>query len=199
MRSLSETLSTLSSSKPIGPLQSSETLRRSIFSITEFSLDGWAKTSSQTFENEFLDFHEKEWGKITRVIDQFEQKIYETKNTIRELREESVNILTKEMSEMTSDPVSGSTVFSHLEIEQKICQLEATSHGLENKRQEAVSRLQNKILENVLGKEPLPLPPIPIPKGVSAAMPLESQAELSPFDVPTTETYSEKQFSRVKL
>jgi len=188
MPSLSETLGTLSLSKPIGPIQS-----------TESSLDEWANTSSQTFENEFLDLHEREWGKIAKVIDQFEQKIYETKNTIRELRWESVNILATEMSEMASDPVSGSTGFSHLEIEQKICQLEATGQELENKRQDAVSRLQNKILGNVLGKELLPLLPITMLKGVSATIPLESQAVLSPFDVPITETYSQTQFSGVKL
>merc|ERR1712061_24716 len=125
-------------------------------------------------------------GIITRDIDQFELKIYETKTKIREHRLAMVNMLDYEISGMASNPVNGLNAFSLLEIEQTICQLEGKRHELEKKRQEAVSRLQNNIMEKTFGKELLPLIPIHMTTGFSTSIPLECQAGLSSFDVRTT-------------
>jgi len=162
----------------------------SIFSIE--SSFGWEEdTTLQTFQNYILDLKEEEL--ISRDIDMLEQKINETRTKIRRLRGDSVTILTTEMSDLEIDCDQGNVKdsLSFLEIEQEVCRLEDESHELERKRREAVSRLENKMLGNILGiekKELLPLIPTPMPEGLSASMLFESRATLTSFDVPNIES-----------
>jgi len=191
MRSLAETLSTISFSK----LNPSETLNIPIHPVKESSIEGQGEISSQRCENYPSDLNGEELRMISRDIDKLELKINQTRTRIRELRLESVNIIRADISEKASHPSSGSNALNYLEIEQKIRQLEDKSHELENKRQAAVSRLQYKIVGNLLGKEQkelLPLLPIPMPWGLRASIPLNSLASLSLFDVPDSETSREK-------
>jgi len=127
---------------------------------------------------------------ITRDIDKFEDKLNAMKTKIRELRGEAVIILTKENSEKNCAAKETDSL-SYLEIEQKICQLEDESHELESKRREAVSRLQNKMVGNILGKEQkdlLPLLPTPMPEDLSASVNSESQDIQTSFEVQTAES-----------
>jgi len=200
MPSLSETLNKISSNKNVRLRSSCTTPNNSSFSITESSLDGEEETALQTFENDSPDLHEEELGMISRVIDEFEQKINETRTKIRQLRRESVNILTTEMSNSNSeknyetDKVT--EALSYLEIEQMISQLEDESHELEIERREALSRLQKKMLVNIMTteqKQLLPLVPIPMPKKISASMRYEPQI-LTPSEVCASNS---SQFSRL--
>jgi len=182
MPSLSETLNKISSTKNVSLRSGCTTPNGSIYSITESSLEGEEETALQTLENEIPDSHEEELGMISRVIDEFEQKINETRTKIRQLRRESVNMLTKEMSNSSSEKNSETDIvpeaLSYLEIEQMISQLEDESHELEIKRREALSSLQKKMLVNIMNteqKQLLPLVPIPMPKRISASMGYEHQ------------------------
>jgi len=210
MRSFSETLSLISFSTQPTSCGSSDMPRNSSFSVAESSFEGEEEITLPTYENDFPYLHEEELEMIARHIDTIEQKINETRTKIRQLRGESVNILIKETPDlaMDSDPDNVKDAHSYLEIEQKICRLEDESHELENKRRDAVSRLQNKMLVNILGTEMEELPRVSIPmsEGHSASMLLESQAKRTSFDMPTTEgsqtsllpTFSETERSEVE-
>jgi len=195
MRSLSDILNTISHSKPGVPHRSTDTLNISVFSVTESSLEGQEEIpcQCQTLESDFSNTNEEDLAVITTDIDKFEQKINEIKAMIRELREESVIILTTENSENACDSAKVTGALSYLEIEQKICQLEDENNELESKRREAVSRLQKQIVGNFLGKERkdlLPLLPIPMPEEIS----FESKVTPTQFDVAPAES---NQFSGV--
>jgi len=185
MRSLSETLNTISLTKRGILRRSSETPNKSIFLITESSVEE-DEEMVQSSENDFFNLHEEELGMISRDIDEFEQKINETRIEIRLLRRESVNMLTNQMSDSEKHSDTDKEGLSFLEIEQKISQLEDESHELEIQRREALSSLQNKMLGNILGsvrKELLPLLPVPLPEKLSAPMCLNSQTPSPSFEV----------------
>jgi len=210
MPSFSETLSSISLSSQGISFGSSDMPRNSILSVGESSFEVEEEIILPTYESDLPYLHEEELEMIARHIDTIEQKINETRTKIRQLRGESVNILIKETPDlaMDSDPDNVKDAHSYLEIEQKICRLEDESHELENKRRDAVSRLQNKMLVNILGTEMEELPRVSIPmsEGHSASMLLESQAKRTSFDMPTTEgsqtsllpTFSETERSEVE-
>lgn len=183
MRSLSDTLTTLSLTKTGILRRGSETPNESIFSITELSLDGKEDKALHTSENDFPDLHEEELSLISKDIDEFEHQINETRAEISLLRRQSVNMLIQDLSdsEKDSDTEKVTESLSFLEIEQQISQLENKNHELETKRREALSDLQNKMLGNILGtgqKDLLPLLPVPI----AASTCFRSQAPTS-FEV----------------
>jgi len=187
MPSLSVALNRNSFSKPDVSRRSSESLYGSPFSPRESSLDGLEGISSRTSENNFSCYREEEIEMITRDIDKFEHKINDTRTKIKELRLESLNILTTEMTEKTCDPVKGTDKLSYLEINQKICRLEDESHELKSKRRAAISRLQSKMVENIWfnkEKELPPLLPIHMQKGYSPSMLYESKNTPSSSDLP---------------
>jgi len=186
MPPLSETLNMISLNNKGALRNSCRTPNNSISSTPEAYLEGEEETTSQTFENDFPDIQEEELGKISRNVDEFEQKINQTRIMIKHLRRESVNLLTKEMSnsdwEKESDTDKMTESLSYLEIEQKISQLEDERYELEKKRREALSSLQKKMLGNILGtkhKKLLSLVPIPVPKGIPELMLVDSQTPTS--------------------
>jgi len=201
MRSLSDTLNTISLTKQGLLRRSSETPNLSIFSIIESSVEGDEELALQTSENDFLDLHDEELGMISRDIDEFEQKLNETRAEIRMLRRESVTMLTNEGSdsEKNSDTDKVPEKLSFLEIEQKISQLEDESHKLEIQRREALSTLQNKMLGNILGstqKELLPILPTPMPEKLTASMRFKLQTPIPSYEVRASNCC---QFSRLTL
>jgi len=201
MRSLSDTLNTISIAKQGILRRSSETPNLSIFSIIESSVEGDEEIALQTSKNDFFDLNEEELGMISRDIDEFEQKINETRTEIRLLRRESITMLTNEMSdsEKDSDTEKAPETLSFLEIEQKISQLEEESHELEIQRREALSTLQNKMLGNILGiaqKELLPILPTPMPEELSASMRFKLQTPPPSFEVRSSNCC---QFSRPSM
>jgi len=180
MPSFLETLSTISCS--------SEKQLKSLSLPTESSFKGQEEITLSKFENYIPNLTEADLGMITREIDKFEQRINELRAEIRRFRRESINMLTTEKSdfEMNCDKDVVTGALSYLEVEQAICRLEKETRELESKRQEAISRLQNKMLGNILGieqKDLLPLVPIPIPEVLSAP-----QAVLTSLDESTTES-----------
>jgi len=190
MSSFSKTLSMISSTRGIS-CESSDMLRNSIFSVTESSFEGEEEITLPTYENDLPYLRWEKLEMIARHIDTIEQKINETRTKIRQLRGESVNILITETTdlEVDCDPDSVRGAHSYLEIEKNIRRLEVESHELENKRRDAVSKLQNKMLVNILGTEmkKLPLVSIPMSEGHSVSMLPESQTTRTSFDGPTTE------------
>jgi len=187
MPSFSETLTNISFGKKEMVSKRCETSNNSIVSITESSLDREAETVLQAFEHDFPDFPEEEFGMISRDIDKFEHKINETQTRIRQLRWESVIMLTKVSNPKNNSETDRVTETpGYLEIEKKISLLEDESHELKIKRREALSNLQNKILENILGleqKELLPLVPIPRPKRISASRFCDPQSPPTSFEM----------------
>jgi len=201
MRSLSDTLNTIYLTKQGLLRRSSETPNLSIFSIIESSVEGEEEIVLPTSENDYFDEQDEELGMISRDIDEFEQKINETRAEIRLLRRESVTMLTNEMSESEKDSDTDKVpeTLSFLEIEQKISQLEDESHKLEIQRREALSTLQNKMLGNILGtakKELLPILPTPMPEKLSASMSFKLKTPPPSFEVRASNCC---QFSRMTM
>jgi hypothetical protein len=114
----------------------------------------------------------EELGMITRNIDKYEQSLNETTRKISNLRKDSFNALTTQLINEYSDyDADGNTEASnYLEIEKKINLLEGEKQDIESKRQVCVSRLQTKMLGNLLSienSELLPQENVSLPDGVS--------------------------------
>jgi len=172
MQSLTDSLRKISLAKPKKWIR---------FPVVESSSEEEEQIARQTHSN--LEFQEGELGIIAMDIDKFEQKINEIRAKISQLRWDSVNILTKEITGKLTDELSW------LDIEQNISRLENESHELEIKRRAAVVRLQNKILGNTFGADQKELLPL-LPTSPTASMHFKSEASITFFDGAVTTTKS---------
>lgn len=98
---------------------------------------------------------EVELEMISKDIDKLEESINESRKRIKHFRDESVYLLTKELSDSAIDNDSESVDSrpTFLEIEKEINRLEIEKDDFESKRRKAVSRLQDKIWGNIKALE----------------------------------------------